>query len=130
MSEQKHREAIDAVLTSLDEAAQALEGEIRSGSKLNADQIRRLRIARRRVIYVEEEATQAEAVRRAPVNLNGWPPGTTAEQADQIINRICGCKGENACDCVSVINKARGAAWMEHNKAAETEDQANNKMWM
>lgn len=55
-------------------------------------------------------------VRRKPQNPQGWPPTLTPEQIEERINRLCGCAGQNDCDCVSVFNRACGEAWSEHNE--------------
>lgn len=50
-----HNSAIDALLADLDRASVAIYSEVRSGSKLNPEQLRVLRVSRRRIAYVEEE---------------------------------------------------------------------------
>lgn len=61
------------------------------------------------------EVAESAGRKRKPRDLKRWPPGTTQAQADARIDAVCGCAGKYDCDCVSVFNRARGAAWSEHN---------------
>lgn len=52
----KHSEAVDKMLADLASAASLLEGEFRSGTRFTPEQMRRLKIVRRQLVYIEEES--------------------------------------------------------------------------
>lgn len=58
---------------------------------------------------------EPEGRRRPPQQLVRWPPGTTQEEAEARIDKVCGCKGQHACDCVGCFNRAIVDAWTAHN---------------
>lgn len=55
----KHTEAVDKMLSDLESAASLLEGEFRSGTKFQSDQMRRLKVVRRQLVYIEEESQRS-----------------------------------------------------------------------
>lgn len=67
------------------------------------------------------EATLVEDVppqpRRKPQDKASWPPGCDPEA---VIDALCGCRGQWDCECVSVFNRARTAAWDAHNRKERT----------
>jgi hypothetical protein len=56
--------------------------------------------------------------KRKPQSLDKWPHSMSQENVEQLIDVLCGCAGRNDCDCVSVFNRARAAAWYKHNSEA------------
>ena len=69
-------------------------------------------------------AVRVEDVKRMKIPADDGP--IKGEAIAQRMTKICGCKGQYDCNCVSVKNMALRELWGEHNAATRSKLEANN----